>query len=59
MTDPNLQFVRQLVGPQQVVAGDFDGDGVTDLAVTGGTGWSSKSRMPEWDRSGAVGALGE
>jgi hypothetical protein len=25
----------------QLVAGDFDGDGISDLALTGGTGWKS------------------
>jgi hypothetical protein len=28
-------------GTQQLVAGDFNGDGVTDLALTGGTNWPS------------------
>ncbi|HXI58786.1 MAG TPA: VCBS repeat-containing protein [Polyangia bacterium] len=29
------------IGTQQLVAGDFDANGTTDLALTGGLGWSS------------------
>jgi hypothetical protein len=43
----------------QLVAGDFDGDGSTDLALTGGAGWASVPiAFSTSDRFTAVGNLG-
>jgi hypothetical protein len=43
ISDDSAQFdsAASQLGPQTLVTGDFDGDGVTDLALTGGTQWSS------------------
>ncbi|HVU49639.1 MAG TPA: FG-GAP-like repeat-containing protein [Polyangia bacterium] len=39
-TDPNFPFYATLEGAR-LAAGDFDGDGYDDIAVTGGIGWGS------------------